>query len=134
MRIKKSSSTTRTTGRITPALFIRTALIQGWTNDPRRYRSGYWKIFIRDRTFRLAQGQELIYAGKVNHGFDSASAKSLQFARPMVRRCARLNADQTRRQLLEERQDSAALQLAADNHRTSGINSVNLDHRLGSLL
>jgi hypothetical protein len=41
-------------------------------------------------------------------------AKCLQFARPMVRRCARLNADQTRRQLLEERQDRAALQLAAN--------------------
>src|SRR3982074_638203 len=60
-------------------------------------------------------------------------AKRLEFARPMVRRCARLNADQTRRQLLEERQDRAALQLAADDHLTSGINSVNLEHRLGNV-
>jgi hypothetical protein len=60
-------------------------------------------------------------------------AKCLQFARSMVRRCARLNADQTRRQLLEERQDRAALQLAADNHLTSGINSVNLEDRLGDV-
>jgi hypothetical protein len=37
------------------------------------------------------------------------------------RRCARRNADQTRRRLLEERQDSAALQL--DNELASGIAS-----------
>ena len=59
-------------------------------------------------------------------------AKCLQFARPMVRRCARLNADQTRRHL-EERQDRAALQLAADDHLAGGINSVNLEHRLGDV-
>jgi hypothetical protein len=68
-------------------------------------------------------------AGGQSHGM----AKCLEFARPMVRRCARLNADQTRRQLLEERQDRAALQLAADNHLTSGINSANLEDRLGDV-
>jgi hypothetical protein len=47
--------------------------------------------------------------------------------------CARLNADQTRRRLLEERQDRAPLQLPADNHLTSGINSVNLEDRLGDV-
>src|SRR3982075_752488 len=60
-------------------------------------------------------------------------AKRLGFARPMVRPCARLNADQTPRQLLEERQDRAALQLASDDLLASGINSVNLEHRLGDV-
>ena len=48
----------------------------------------------------------------------------------MVRRCARLNADQTRRQLLEERQDSAALQLPANNHLSASVNAVNLENYL----
>jgi hypothetical protein len=34
---------------------------------------------------------------------------------------------------LKERQDSAALQLAADHHLASGINSVNLEDRLGDV-
>ena len=51
----------------------------------------------------------------------------------MVRRSARLDADQTRRLLLEECQDRAALQLAADDHLASGIGSVNLEHRLGEV-
>jgi hypothetical protein len=34
---------------------------------------------------------------------------------------------------LKERQDRAALQLAADNHLTRGINSVNLEDRLGDV-
>src|SRR5712675_312704 len=46
----------------------------------------------------------------------------LKLARPMVRRGARLNADQTGWQLLEERQDRTTLQLAADDHLASGIN------------
>jgi hypothetical protein len=46
----------------------------------------------------------------------------------MVRRGTGLNADQARRQLLEKRQDRARLQLAADDHLASGINSVNLEH------
>jgi hypothetical protein len=36
-------------------------------------------------------------------------------------------------QLLEERQDRAPLQLAADDHRAGGINSVNLEHRFGDI-
>src|SRR3981189_2604068 len=60
-------------------------------------------------------------------------AKRLKFARPMVRRCARLNANQAGWQFLEERQDRAPLQLAADDHLASGINSVNLEHRLGDV-
>jgi hypothetical protein len=36
-------------------------------------------------------------------------------------------------QLLEERQDRAALQLAADDPLASGINSVNLEDRLGDV-
>src|SRR5713101_7726861 len=39
-------------------------------------------------------------------------AKRLELARPMLRRGASLNADQTGRQLLKERQDLATLQLA----------------------
>jgi hypothetical protein len=53
-------------------------------------------------------------------------AKCLELARPMVRRGTGLNTDQTRQQLLEERQDGATLQLAADDHMAGGINSVDL--------
>jgi len=36
---------------------------------------------------RQAQGQELIYAGKVDHGFDAASAKDLQARlKPLIRK------------------------------------------------
>jgi hypothetical protein len=51
----------------------------------------------------------------------------------MVRRGASFYADQAWRQLLEERQDRAPLQLAADDHLASGINSVNLKDRLGDV-
>src|ERR1035437_7197437 len=57
----------------------------------------------------------------------------LEFARPMVRRGAGLYANQARRQLLEERQDIATLQLAADDHLAGGINAVNLKDRLGDI-
>jgi hypothetical protein len=57
----------------------------------------------------------------------------LEFARPMVRRGASLDANQARWQLLEGRQDRAPLQLAADDHRAGGINSVNLEHRFGDI-
>ena len=40
----------------------------------------------------------------------------LQLARPIMRRCTSLNADQTKRQLLEKRQNVATLQLTADHH------------------
>ena len=53
--------------------------------------------------------------------------EGLKFARPMVRRSASLDADQTGWQLLEERQNGATLQLAADDHLTSSINAVNLE-------
>jgi len=53
--------------------------------------------------------------------------KCLKLARPMVRRGASFYADQAWRQLLEERQDRAPLQLAADDHLASGINSVKTD-------
>jgi hypothetical protein len=48
-----------------------------------------------------------------------------------MRRGTGLNADQTRRQLLKERQNVATLQLPADNHQTVGIHAVNLEKRLG---
>jgi hypothetical protein len=60
-------------------------------------------------------------------------AESLEFARPIVRRGASLHANQAWWQLLEERQEVAPLQLPADDHLTSGINSVNLEDRLGNV-
>ena len=42
----------------------------------------------------------------------------------MVRRGAGLNANEAWRQLLEERQDIAPLELTADDHLASGINAV----------
>jgi hypothetical protein len=41
----------------------------------------------------------------------------------MMRRGASLDADQARRQLLEERQDVTPLQLTANDHLTSSINN-----------
>src|SRR4029450_6045039 len=60
-------------------------------------------------------------------------AESLEFARPIVRRGASLHANQAWWQPLEERQEVAPLQLPADDHLTSGINSVNLEDRLGNV-
>jgi hypothetical protein len=60
-------------------------------------------------------------------------AKRLEFARPVVRRGASLCANQAWWQLLEERQNRAPFQLAADDHRAGGINSVNLEDRLGDV-
>jgi hypothetical protein len=51
----------------------------------------------------------------------------------MVRRGTGLYANQARWQLLEERQDVAPLQLAANYHPASGINAVNLEDRLGDV-
>jgi hypothetical protein len=45
----------------------------------------------------------------------------------MVRRGASFYANQAGRQLLEKRQHLAALQLAADQHLATGINSVDLE-------
>jgi hypothetical protein len=45
----------------------------------------------------------------------------------------RAHANQAWWQLLEERQEVAPLQLTADDHLTSGINSVNLEDRLGNV-
>jgi hypothetical protein len=44
----------------------------------------------------------------------------------MVRRGARLDADQAWRQLLADSQDMATLQLAADDQLTACINAVHL--------
>jgi hypothetical protein len=55
-------------------------------------------------------------------------AECLKFARPIVGRGASFYANQAAWQLLEKRQDRAPLQLAADDHLASGINSVNLEH------
>jgi molybdenum-dependent DNA-binding transcriptional regulator ModE len=54
--------------------------------------------------------------------------EGLKFARPMVRRSAGLDTDQTRGQLLEERHDGATPQLAVDDHLASSINAMNLEH------
>jgi hypothetical protein len=53
-------------------------------------------------------------------------AKRLELARPMMRRGAGLNADQAWRQLLEERQDVAPLQLTADDCLAGSINAMYL--------
>jgi hypothetical protein len=57
----------------------------------------------------------------------------LELARPMVRRAAGFDTDQTWRQLLEERQDIATLQLPANNHLSASVNAVNLENRLGDV-
>src|SRR5260370_1901453 len=54
----------------------------------------------------------------------------LEFARPVMRRCAGLNADEAWRQLLEECQDIPSLQLAADHHLAYRIDAVDLKNRL----
>src|SRR5207302_6187485 len=57
-------------------------------------------------------------------------AKCLEFARPMMRRCAGLDTDETRRQLLEESNDVTALQLAPDDHIAFRVNAMDLKNRL----
>src|SRR4029077_15556669 len=54
----------------------------------------------------------------------------LEFARPVMRRCAGLNADEAWRQLLEECQDIPSLQLAADHHLAYRVDAVDLKNRL----
>jgi hypothetical protein len=44
-----------------------------------------------------------------------------------------LDTNQAWRQLLEERQHVTTLQLAADDHLTGAINSVDLENRLGDI-
>src|SRR5450432_448110 len=56
--------------------------------------------------------------------------KCLEFARPMMRRGAGFDADQTRRKLFKERQDRAPLQLATYDHLATSINAMNLKDRL----
>jgi hypothetical protein len=48
----------------------------------------------------------------------------------MVRGCTGLDPDEARHQLLEERQNMAPLELAADDHVTCGIDAVDLKNRL----
>jgi len=50
-----------------------------------------------------------------------------------VRRGASLYTNQAGWQPLEERQDVTTLQLVTDDHLASGINSVNLEDRLGDV-
>jgi hypothetical protein len=45
----------------------------------------------------------------------------------VVRRGAGFDTDQTWRQLLEERQDIATLQLPANNHLAASVNAMNLE-------
>jgi hypothetical protein len=51
----------------------------------------------------------------------------------LVRRGASLDPNQTYWQFLEERQDGATLQLAADDHLASSINAVHLKDRFGDV-
>src|SRR6266496_814429 len=48
----------------------------------------------------------------------------------MMRRCAGLDADKARRQLLEEGNDVTSLQLAPDDHIAFGVNAMDLKNRL----
>jgi len=57
-------------------------------------------------------------------------AEPLEFARPMVRGCAGLDPYDAPRQLLEERQDVPALELAADDHVPFRVDAVDLKDRL----
>src|SRR6266446_2693660 len=59
--------------------------------------------------------------------------KGLQLARPMVRRSASLNPNQAWWQLLEECQNGATLQLAANDHLAGSINTMNLKDRFGDI-
>src|SRR4029434_3798715 len=59
--------------------------------------------------------------------------KSLQFARPMMRRGAGFDTNEARRQLLKEWQNVPALELAANDYITCRVNSVDLKNRLGDI-
>src|SRR4029450_1929294 len=59
--------------------------------------------------------------------------KSLQFARPMMRRGAGFDTNEARRQLLKEWQNVPALELAANDYITCRVNSVDLKNRLGDV-
>ena len=54
-------------------------------------------------------------------------AECLEFARPLVWRGTSLDPNQTYWQFLEERQDGATFQLAADEHLAGNINAVDLE-------
>src|SRR6202521_141732 len=56
--------------------------------------------------------------------------KRLELARPMMRRCTGLDANETRRQLLEKRQNVAALQLTAYGHIAFRVDAMDLKNRL----
>src|SRR5262245_50190213 len=51
----------------------------------------------------------------------------------MMRRGTGLDPNQARRQLLEEPQDIAALQLTADDHLAFRVDAVNLEYRLRNI-
>src|SRR5271167_4363392 len=51
----------------------------------------------------------------------------------MMRRSAGFDTNQARRQLLEECQHVAALQLPADDHPAFRVDAVNLKHRFGDV-
>jgi hypothetical protein len=51
----------------------------------------------------------------------------------VVRRGAGFDTDQTWRQLLEERQDVAPLQLPANNRLAASVDTVNLENRFGDI-
>ncbi len=69
-----------------------------------------------------------LYVGR-RHQANSV-AERLQFARPMMRRGAGFNTDQARRQLLEEGQYVAALELTTEDDIALRIDAVNLKNRL----
>ena len=82
---------------------------------------GRWRC--DDRPCALGRRETLLRAS-------AGRTQERELARPMVRRGASLDANQAWWQLLEERQDRAALQPSADDHLAGGINSVDLEDRL----
>jgi hypothetical protein len=53
-------------------------------------------------------------------------ANSLELALPMMRRCTGFNANDARRQLLEERDDIPAFDLAANHYAPCRVDAVDL--------
>jgi hypothetical protein len=57
----------------------------------------------------------------------------LEFACPLVRRCARFHANETRRQIAKEFKNLCSTNALADHHSAIGIDAVNLKYRLRNI-
>ena len=62
------------------------------TRDLGHRRLRAWRQQVRRHLSRQAEGKDLVYAGKVDHGFDKASAKDLQARlKPLIRKMQPFN-------------------------------------------